>query len=252
MSRKPEPYSKELRARADRLAEFLVGRHPEIVRVPGVCGGRAVFAESRLPVGVVICLMWQGKGDKDLIVAFPRLNVELFVWLRSLIEHINACERNVADANSGPQLGPRADDLRRAVRILAADRAANRPPAFAPAVEYALAVLAAIGIVAQVEQLIDACDPVRPALIEEWFLVDVGESTHLVGRVTGHPTVPDGHRALSTWVIGTSKERGLVLTFSGQLYRLGRPWGAPRPADEQCDPYDTAEAESAPMPERLH
>jgi hypothetical protein len=173
-------------------------------------------------------------------------------WLRSLIEHINACERKIADANSGPQLGPRADDLRRAVRILAADRAANRPPAFAPAVEYALAVLAAIGVVAQVEQLIDACAPVRPAQIEEWFPVDVGESTHLVGRVTGHPTVPDGHRALSTWVIGTSKERGLVLTFSGQLYRLGRPWRAFVPGDEQCDPYDTAEAESAPMPERLH
>src|SRR5258708_801271 len=222
MRRKRKPSNKELRSRADRLAELLVGRHPEIVRVPGVCGGSAVFAESRLPVGVVLCLMWQGKGDKALLDAFPRLNVELLTWLRSLIEHINACERKIADVNSGPQLGPRADDLRRAVRILAADRAANRPPAFAPAVEYALAVLAAIGVVAQVEQLIDACNPVRPAQIEEWFLVDVGESTHLVGRVTGHPTVPDGHRALSTRVIGTSNERGLVLTFSGQLYRLGR------------------------------
>ena len=70
--------------------------------------------------------------------------------------------------------------------------------------------------------------------------------------MTDHPTVIDGHRVLSTWVIGTAKERGLVLTFSGQLYRLGRPWRAFAPGDERPDPYDAADAESAPMPERLH
>ena len=82
--------------------------------------------------------------------------------------------------------------------------------------------------------------------------MEIGATTHLVGRVTGHPTVPDGHRVLSSWVIGTAKERGLVLTFSGQLYRLGRPWRASAPAGARPAPYDAADAESAPMPERLH
>jgi hypothetical protein len=70
-------------------------------------------------------------------------------------------------------------------------------------------------------------------------------------RLTGHPSVIDGHRVLSTWVIGTAKERGLVLTFSGQLYRLGRP-GRPPDGDARPALYDTADAESAPMSERLH
>jgi hypothetical protein len=52
-------------------------------------------------------------------------------------------------------------------------------------------------------------------------------------------------------VIGTAKERGLVLTFSGQLYRLGRP-GRPPDGDARPALYDTADAESAPMSERLH
>jgi uncharacterized protein (DUF433 family) len=251
MSRKPEPNRKELRARADRLAECLVGRHPEIVRVPGVCGGRAVFAEPRLPVGVVICLMWQGKGDKALLDAFPRLRAELLVWLRSVIDYVRPCEQNIADANSEPEHTPGADDLVRAARVLAADRVAGRPPAFAPAVEYALAVVTALGAAAQVEQLIAACGPARPARIDDWYPAYIGAATHLVGRVTGHPSVIDGHRVLSTWVIGTAKERGLVLTFSGQLYRLGRP-GRPPDGDARPALYDTADAESAPMSERLH
>jgi hypothetical protein len=119
-------------------------------------------------------------------------------------------------------------------------------------VEYALAVVTALGAAAQVEQSIAAYGPVRPARIEDWHPVDIGETTHLVGRVTGHPTVLDGHRVLSTWVIGTAKEFGLVLTFSGQLYQLGRPGRAFAPGDERPDPYDAADAASQPIPGRLH
>ena len=252
MNRNAEPDSEELEARADRLAELLVGRHPEIVRVPGVCGGRAVFAESRLPVGTIICLIWQGEDDTAMIEDYPRLHADLLVWLRSVIDYVSPCEQEIADANSEPEHTPGADALGRAVRVLAADRAAGRPPAFAPEVEYALAVLTAFGVAAQVEQLIAACGPVRPARIEDWYPVEIGVTTHLVGRVTGHPTVLDGHRVLSTPVIGTAKERGLVLTYSGQLYRLGRPWRAFAPGDAGPDPYDAADGESAPMPERLH
>ena len=259
MSWNPEPGGDQTRARADRLAECLVGHHPEIVRLPGVCGGRAVFAQSRLPVGAIICSIWEDEDDAALLDGYPRLRGDLLAWLRavveswlqSAVEYSTACaqRRAAADDRSEPTAG--ADNLARAVRILAADRAAGRPSEFAWAVAEALAILMAVGAEAEVEKMIAACDPVRPAIIEDWYPVEIGDGTHLVGRVTGHPTVIDGHRVLSTWVIGASAKRGLVLTFSGQLYQLGRPAQAAL-GGRSPDLRDAADGEREKTPTRLH
>jgi uncharacterized protein (DUF433 family) len=252
MSRNAEPGGEELRARADRLAEHLVGRHPEIIRLPGARGERAIFAESRVPVGAVICSIWQGEDDAAVTDAHPGLRPELLIWLRSVLAYVAACVQDLADAKDRPELTPGAADLGRAVRVLAADQTAGSPPEFAAAVADALATLRTIGATAQVEKAVAACEPVRPAHIEDWYPVEIGDGTHLVGRVTGHPTVVDGHRVLSTWVIGTSARRGLVLTFSGQLYQLGRPARAPALGGEPSDPSDAADAEREKTPRRLH
>jgi hypothetical protein len=132
-----------------------------------------------------------------------------------------------------------------AIGILLTDRAAGSPSEFARAVIVVRTMLVAkLGVTPpQVEALIAAPrDPVYPAQIEQWRLVDSGEGTHLLGRVTGHPRVIDGHCALSTCIIGGPTERGLVLTLSGQLYRLGRRGRSRAPSGETPDPWGPAGA----------
>jgi len=184
------------------------------------------------------------RGD---LLAWLRAVVE--PWLRSVVEYSTACEQSAADDRSEPT--PGAYNLERAVRILAADRAAGRPQEFAWAVAEALAILMAVGAEAEVEKAIAARDPVRPAIIEDWYPVEIGDGTQLVGRVTGHPTVIDGHRVLSTFVIGTAAKLGLALTFSGQLYRLGRPVQAALGGGPP-DLRDAADGEREKTPTRGH
>jgi hypothetical protein len=127
-----------------------------------------------------------------------------------------------------------------------------------PAVAYALAMVLKIGAAAPVvEQMVVVRSPVWAARIEDWNPIRLGRGTHLVGRVSGHPTVRDGHRAFSTWIIGVAAESGLILTFSGQLYSLGRRGRAPTGADDDAKgPHDPAEAEfassSGTSPRSLH
>lgn len=118
------------------------------------------------------------------------------------------------------------------IRILIADQWAGSPPEFAAAIIAVRTMLTELGVAPQqIAALLAAPrDSVRPAQIEQWHVLCVGEETLLFGRVTGHPTVIDGHRVLSTCIVSGPTQDRLVLTRSGQLYRLRQR--ASRPPDD--------------------
>ena len=67
------------------IAERLVGRHPEIVKVEGIQGGLPTFKDSRLCLHVVIALLRAGESDEDLLRGYPRLRPDLLDRLRANI-----------------------------------------------------------------------------------------------------------------------------------------------------------------------
>ena len=59
-----------------------------IEHVPGVCGGRACIAGTRIPVWVVEALARDGTHDAQILAAFPSITLEqLHAALRYASEH---------------------------------------------------------------------------------------------------------------------------------------------------------------------
>jgi uncharacterized protein (DUF433 family) len=62
--------------------DFIALKLPETESVPGRCGGRPTFRNSRLPVSVIVELVEMGENDSDLLGGYPRLTPELLEQVR--------------------------------------------------------------------------------------------------------------------------------------------------------------------------
>ena len=67
--------------------------HPRIARSPGVWGGKAVVAGTRIPVFMVAARVESGWSDDELRAAYPRLSEE---DLGAVRRYARACPRAVA------------------------------------------------------------------------------------------------------------------------------------------------------------
>lgn len=64
----------------DRIAPLI----PEVARFEGVCGGRPVFSQSRLPLATIIgCL---SDTDEDILSGYPRLTPALLSAIRFTVK----------------------------------------------------------------------------------------------------------------------------------------------------------------------
>ena len=58
------------------LLRSLAGAVPNIVKVPGVCGGEACFIRTRIPVWTVIRARQLGVSEADILRSYPSLTAE--------------------------------------------------------------------------------------------------------------------------------------------------------------------------------
>lgn len=59
-------------------------------------------------------------------------------------------------------------------------------------------------------------------LIDDWSVFRSGDASFLVGRVTGHPNIADGHLARTSLLVAMDGARSWARTLS-RFYSLGAP-----------------------------
>jgi hypothetical protein len=80
--------------------------------------------------------------------------------------------------------------------------------------------------------------PDAAPLLDEWRIIEVdGHDLHLVGRVSGHPHLREGARAVTSRLLWLDPSERWARTWS-RLYRLGTRAHGPLPAD-WADRVDT-------------
>jgi len=84
------------------LTQSLNNSWPGITKTPGVCGGDACIAKTRLPVWLFVSLRSQGATDAEILQFYPYLNavnlVNVWTYAEENLEEIATALREEAAA----------------------------------------------------------------------------------------------------------------------------------------------------------
>ncbi|HYR58651.1 MAG TPA: DUF433 domain-containing protein [Chthoniobacteraceae bacterium] len=77
--------------------------YPTITRIPGVCGGKPIVGNQRMPVHEVICRLQLGSTESELLESFPTLRAEhIAECLAYYEEHRDEIEKLIAADEASP------------------------------------------------------------------------------------------------------------------------------------------------------
>ena len=81
-----------------RVARQLAGTFPGIESTPGVCGGEACIAQTRIPVWLLERARQLGSSEADLLRAYPTLRAQDLVNAWAYVEkHRDELERQIRE-----------------------------------------------------------------------------------------------------------------------------------------------------------